>query len=55
LGKYKSSLEVAKDVEKLNDRDHEISYIFGKIYLAMGNKKEAINRFRAVIAKEVSE
>lgn len=52
LGKYKSSLEVAKDAYKLNPMDPEIFYILGKIALALGDKTTALTNFRSSISKD---
>jgi tetratricopeptide (TPR) repeat protein len=55
LGKYKSSLEVAKDAYKLNPADPEIFYILGKIALALGDKPTALTNFRSSVSKEPNE
>jgi|LakMenEpi03Aug12_release.lakeMendotaPanAssembly.Ray.scaffolds.fasta_scaffold4858455_1 hypothetical protein len=52
MGKYKSSLEVAKDAIKINPNDHEIFYILGKICLAINDKSTAIQNFKTSIARE---
>lgn len=55
LGKYKSSLEVAKDAYKVNPMDPEIFYILGKIALALSDKSTAISNFKSSIGKEPNE
>lgn len=52
MGKYKSSLEVAKDAIKINPNDHEIFYILGKICLAVNDKSTAIQNFKTSISRE---
>jgi len=51
LGKYKSSLEVAKDAHKINSQDYEIFYILAKISLTLGDKEGAIAYFKTANGK----
>ena len=55
LGKYKSSLEAAKDAYRSNSSDYELFYVLGKISLALGDPKEASNNFKNSINKEPNE
>jgi tetratricopeptide (TPR) repeat protein len=51
LGKYKSSLEVAKEAYRINSNDYEIFYILGKISLALGDREGALAYFKGSIGK----
>lgn len=55
LGKYKSSLEVAKEAHKLNSADYEIFYILAKISVAMKDVEGAIANLGRSISKEPNE
>lgn len=55
LGKYKSSLEVAKEAHKLNASDYEIFYILAKIAVAMKDIDGGIANLGRAIAKEPNE
>ena len=55
LGKHRSSLEAAKDAYRINSNDYELFYILGKISMALGDPKEAINNFKNSINKEPNE
>ena len=52
LGKYKSSLEVAKEAHRMNSNDYEIFYILGKISEALGDKTNAMAYFKTAVGKE---
>ena len=52
LGKYKSSLEVAKEAHRMNSSDYELFYIFGKISLALNDEESALTYFKTAIGKE---
>ncbi len=52
MGKYKSSLEVAKEAHRMNSNDYEIFYILGKISEALGDKTNAMAYFKTAVGKE---